>query len=78
MDNYCKADEGGVTHVVPALDFGRRCFCGRKVFVMTDSPPACMLRDAPTRERLSALVLLLSAARKASGTRSLAETRLFC
>ena len=77
MGYYCMVDEGGITHVFPALDFGRRCACGRKVLRVTDDRTV-VLRDAPTRERLSALVLFQAAARKSGLARSIWETRLFC
>jgi len=73
---YCSIHAGGIEHVVPHLDFGCRCMCGRKVFVLTDHGGA--LRDAPSRERLAALVQFQAAARKATTSRSLWETRLFC
>ena len=76
MALYCQAGARGLEHVLPHFDFGRRCACGRKVYVLTDQ--GAELRDAPTRERLSALVRFQTAARKPSATRSVWETRLFC
>jgi hypothetical protein len=75
--NYCIIrPREGVQHVVPHFDFGCRCMCGRTVYVLTDHGGE--LRDAPTRERLSALVRFQTAARKANAARNIWETRLFC
>lgn len=74
--NYCMTGDRGIDHVFPAFDFGRRCACGRKVFALTDVGGA--LRDAPRRDRLSALVYFQTAARKATAARTIWEVRLFC
>ena len=76
MDDYCVIEGGAVAHVVSRMDFGRRCACGRKVLALTDDG-GVTLRDAPTRERLSSLILLMAAARKTGATRTLWESRLF-
>jgi len=73
---YCKPDDHGMAHVV-SFEFGRRCACGCKVLTLSDDGRVT-LRDAPTRIRLSVMVLLLAAARKAPGARTLWKTRLFC
>ena len=77
MDDYCVVEGGEIAHVFRRMDLGRRCACGRKVLAVTDDGGVA-LRDAPTRERLSALVLLMAAARKTGVTRTVWEARLFC
>ena len=77
MPGYCTPDARGVAHLVVGMDFGRRCACGRKVLAATDDV-GFALRNAPGRERLSSLVLLVKAARKTGAARTLWEARLFC
>jgi hypothetical protein len=77
MEQYCQTDQLGIAHVVPGIQVGRRCACGRKIFVMLDDTGP-VLRDAPSRERLAAMVMLLAAARKAPARRTAWEARLLC
>ena len=76
MDEYCVIEDGGIAHVLSDMALGRRCACGRKVLTRTDDG-GIILRNAPTSERLSSLVLLMAAARKTGATRTLWESRLF-